>query len=490
MGTKDKRDNNQATDQYNPWNIHLADNGDDLSEKLSILNEDTDERVLNQEIADETADAANGFGYYGEDGKFYAYRTDAEGYWDQNNEYHYFEGYYDENGDYHYYADEGFDPSTGDGTVHITRETFIEPKHHGQDTSHWNVQDSSTSAGNESSVPTGHDEVLDADAYAAQLEALNEAPHVDETEAEADSNDEYDEKSSDYESIPEDKEDLSQLTAEQRLARMAKITQQRFEERRAKFDEIEKQKKAQQEEERKRREEENAPKPFITPAAKYLAVPFVAALIFLIVSIVRGLSSYNKQIISINPNVTVTGEPTPLREEYEKMLAKLSENNDDSKKQTTSADSPNKTTSSGSNAIVTTSSGSSAIVTTPADSGSSGKSSYSTIGDYDELIANATAGEAHALNRALFYLENYPYSEASLRDQLHILDSCSDEETEFALEHCKVDWNANALTKANKYLEFNPSISREILRSTLEYDQYTQSQITYALTRCNGSWNK
>jgi SOS response regulatory protein OraA/RecX len=176
----------------------------------------------------------------------------------------------------------------------------------------------------------------------------------------------------------------------------------------------------------------------------------------------------------------VTGEPTPLREEYEKMLAKLNENNDDSKEQTTSADSSNKTISSGS----------SAIVTTPADSGSSGKSSYSTIGDYDELIANATAGEAHALNRALFYLENYPYSEASLRDQLHILDSCSDKETEFALEHCKVDWNANALTKANKYLEFNPSISREILQSTLEYDQYTQSQITYALTRCNGSWNK
>lgn len=101
--------------------------------------------------------------------------------------------------------------------------------------------------------------------------------------------------------------------------------------------------------------------------------------------------------------------------------------------------------------------------------------------DEEWVDDGATMGEKNALASAINYLDFMSFSKKGLRKQLNF-EGYSENEIQYALDHCKADWNEQAVKSARSYLS-TMSFSRKELAAQLEFDGYTSSEINYALNK-------
>lgn len=91
----------------------------------------------------------------------------------------------------------------------------------------------------------------------------------------------------------------------------------------------------------------------------------------------------------------------------------------------------------------------------------------------------ATIGEKNCLSDALNYLNLMGYSKSGLIKQLEF-DEYSETEIEYALARCGADWNEEALQLAYGYTSAM-SMSKTALQEQLIYEGFEESEINYAL---------
>ena len=89
-----------------------------------------------------------------------------------------------------------------------------------------------------------------------------------------------------------------------------------------------------------------------------------------------------------------------------------------------------------------------------------------------------------ALKKAESYLDFSAFSKEELRGQLEYHEF-SQEAIQFALDNVEADWYAEAVEQAESYLSY-ASFSREDLRGQLEYEKFTEDEIEYALNHVYG----
>lgn len=89
----------------------------------------------------------------------------------------------------------------------------------------------------------------------------------------------------------------------------------------------------------------------------------------------------------------------------------------------------------------------------------------------------ATTGQINALRKALSYLDYMSFSASGLADQLDY-EGFSQDEIDYAVEHCGADWNEQAAKKAQSYMDYM-SFSRSGLIDQLLFEGFTQEQAEY-----------
>lgn len=85
-----------------------------------------------------------------------------------------------------------------------------------------------------------------------------------------------------------------------------------------------------------------------------------------------------------------------------------------------------------------------------------------------------------AIKRAKKYLQLDTYSRAVLVMQLK-LDGFTKEVAEYAADNCGVDWNDQAVRTARRYCKQH--LTGEELISQLRFEQFTQAQAEYAVSK-------
>lgn len=100
--------------------------------------------------------------------------------------------------------------------------------------------------------------------------------------------------------------------------------------------------------------------------------------------------------------------------------------------------------------------------------------------------ATATTEELEALETAKSYLSIFAFSKEGLVDQLEY-DGFSDREITYALNHMYVDWKQQAVNCAKSYLETS-AFSYSGLIDQLEFDGFTSSEATYGVDNCRADW--
>lgn len=91
-----------------------------------------------------------------------------------------------------------------------------------------------------------------------------------------------------------------------------------------------------------------------------------------------------------------------------------------------------------------------------------------------------TLGQKNAIKKAKSYLNIMGFSKEGLRKQLQF-EQFENEDIEYALENCGADWNKEAAEKAQSYLDIM-SYSKDGLYDQLEFEGFTPEQIEYVLT--------
>lgn len=94
-----------------------------------------------------------------------------------------------------------------------------------------------------------------------------------------------------------------------------------------------------------------------------------------------------------------------------------------------------------------------------------------------EDTPTATLGQINALEKALTYLDYMSFSASGLADQLEY-EGFSQDEIDYAVEHCGADWNEQAAKKAQSYMDYM-SFSRSGLIDQLLFEGFTQEQAEY-----------
>ncbi|MBR6955069.1 MAG: RecX family transcriptional regulator [Clostridia bacterium] len=82
---------------------------------------------------------------------------------------------------------------------------------------------------------------------------------------------------------------------------------------------------------------------------------------------------------------------------------------------------------------------------------------------------------------------NSGFSDKSLRKQL-AYEEFTDSQINYALRLCGADWNQEAAKKAKSYLRSNAGMTRARLQRQLEYEGFTAAQVAYGLSHCGKSW--
>ncbi len=98
----------------------------------------------------------------------------------------------------------------------------------------------------------------------------------------------------------------------------------------------------------------------------------------------------------------------------------------------------------------------------------------------DAEIDSASIGEQNALESAQSYLSSQSFSKQGLIEQLEF-EGYTHEEAVFGVEHCDANWNEQAASTAQSYLDSVGGFSRQSLAEQLEFEGFSDSEIEYAL---------
>ncbi len=91
----------------------------------------------------------------------------------------------------------------------------------------------------------------------------------------------------------------------------------------------------------------------------------------------------------------------------------------------------------------------------------------------------ATVGEVNALGTAETYLYMGGFSKQGLREQLKY-EQYSDSEIDYAIENCNADWKEQAAISAENYMN-SGNFSRGDLFDQLKFEGFTDKQANYGL---------
>jgi hypothetical protein len=101
--------------------------------------------------------------------------------------------------------------------------------------------------------------------------------------------------------------------------------------------------------------------------------------------------------------------------------------------------------------------------------------------------AGETVSQSNARESAASYLDMSGFSRKGLIEQLNYEDY-SQEDSVYAADVLKPDWNAEAAESAGSYLDMS-GFSRKGLLDQLEYEGYTPEQATYGVDAQHADWN-
>jgi SOS response regulatory protein OraA/RecX len=93
--------------------------------------------------------------------------------------------------------------------------------------------------------------------------------------------------------------------------------------------------------------------------------------------------------------------------------------------------------------------------------------------------SNETSGQKNARESAESYLSYSAFSKSGLFDQL-IFEEYSEQDSEYAVNTVKVDWNEQAAKSAKSYLDYS-SFSRQGLIDQLVYEGFSQAEAEYGV---------
>ena len=117
-----------------------------------------------------------------------------------------------------------------------------------------------------------------------------------------------------------------------------------------------------------------------------------------------------------------------------------------------------------------------------------GSTKYKSKITVKEKAPSITTGQANALKSAKSYLELMAFSKEGLKSQLEY-EQYSSSEISYVINNCIANWNEQALKCANSYLGLM-GFSEKSLRSQLEFEKFTTSEIDYAIKNCKADWYK
>lgn len=92
-----------------------------------------------------------------------------------------------------------------------------------------------------------------------------------------------------------------------------------------------------------------------------------------------------------------------------------------------------------------------------------------------------TRGQRNALASAKSYLSFSAFSKEGLKNQL-LYEKYSDQDAQYAVDHCGANWYKQAYKSAKNYLSFM-SFSEDELINQLEFDGFTYDQAVYGADR-------
>lgn len=92
-----------------------------------------------------------------------------------------------------------------------------------------------------------------------------------------------------------------------------------------------------------------------------------------------------------------------------------------------------------------------------------------------------TSGQRNALASAKNYLSFSAFSKEGLKNQL-LYEKYSDQDAQYAVDHCGANWYKQAYKSAKNYLSFM-SFSEDELINQLEFDGFTYDQAVYGADR-------
>jgi len=93
----------------------------------------------------------------------------------------------------------------------------------------------------------------------------------------------------------------------------------------------------------------------------------------------------------------------------------------------------------------------------------------------------ATAGQRNAVSSAQDYLDYQAFSKSGLIKQLKF-EHFSGSDARYAVNHVRVNWNAQAVKSAKDYLDYQ-SFSRSGLIRQLEFEGFTHAQAAYGVSK-------
>lgn len=108
--------------------------------------------------------------------------------------------------------------------------------------------------------------------------------------------------------------------------------------------------------------------------------------------------------------------------------------------------------------------------------------------DYSYTPNTPKTGSEKALEKALSYLRMGGFSKNDLIDQLEY-ENFSSSEITYAINNCGADWKQQALIKAKSYLRVG-GFSEESLTDQLEHHEFTSAEVSYAIQNCGANWNQ
>ena len=109
--------------------------------------------------------------------------------------------------------------------------------------------------------------------------------------------------------------------------------------------------------------------------------------------------------------------------------------------------------------------------------------------DVGEVEEEATTGEKNALAKAEDYLDYTAFSKSGLKDQLEY-EGYTESEISYAINHLdNVNWKEQALLKAEDYLDYS-AFSKSGLKDQLEYEGFTEKQAAYGVNNCSADWKE